>query len=134
MNLAMNTDLTCLVALALWSLVLNHTPALARIAKGGVAWGLGNRETMPEVPEWVGRADRAQRNHHDNLAMIATVILVAQVTGHANAATANASIAILAFRVLHWVGYCLGIGPLRILGYAGSIAAMLSIVTELFKS
>jgi hypothetical protein len=34
---------------------------------------------------------------------------------------------------LHWIGYCLGIGPLRILGYAGSIAAMLSIVVELFK-
>jgi uncharacterized MAPEG superfamily protein len=133
MNLVMNTDLTCLVVLALWSLVLNHTPALARIAKGGVAWGVGNRETQPDVPAWVGRADRAQRNHHDNLAMIATVILVAQVTANANAATANASIAILVFRVLHWVGYCLGIGPLRILGYAGSIAAMLSIVVELFK-
>lgn len=133
MGLAMNIDMTCLLILALWSLVLNHTPAIARITKGGVAWGMGNRETMPDVPDWVGRADRAQRNHHDNLAMLATVILVAQVTGHANAATANASIAILAFRLLHGVAYWVGIGLLRSLGYAGAIAAMFSIVIELFK-
>ena len=91
----MTTDLICLLLLALWSIPLNHAPAIGRIVTAGAEWGMGNRDTQPEgLPVWVGRADRAQRNHHDNLAMIAVVILIAQATGQADAATATSSIVI----------------------------------------
>ena len=117
----MPIELLCLLVLALWSLFLNHLPALARLSEAGVEWGLSNRDTMPDVPLWVGRADRAQRNHHDNLAMIAAVILIAHVTQQADAVTAKAAIAILACRVLHGAAYYAGISVVRSLAYFGSI-------------
>lgn len=122
----MSTDLYCLLSLALWSFPLNHIPAIARVtaAESPIAWGLGNRDTVPQVKPWVARADRAQRNHHDNLAMIAVVILVAHITGQADGVTAIASIAVLSLRVAHGVLYILGISALRSLAYAGSIAAL----------
>ncbi|MGB3765164.1 MAG: MAPEG family protein [Phormidesmis sp.] len=120
----MTTDIICLLALALWSIPLNHIPALGRTAKAGIGWVAGNREQSVEGPPWVGRADRAQRNHHDNLAMIAAVILIAQITGQNDRITANAAIAILAFRILHGVAYMAGISLVRSLAYLGSIIAL----------
>ena len=122
----MTTDLYCLLALALWSVVLNHIPAIARVsaAESPLKWGLGNRDTMPEVMPWVGRADRAGRNHHDNLAMIAAVILIAHVSGQADEGTAIASIALLCCRVIHGVAYIAGVPALRSLAYVGSITAL----------
>ena len=120
----MTTDLFCLLALALWSIPLNHIPAFGRVAKGGIEWAASNREKSVEGAPWVGRADRAQRNHHDNLAMIAAVILIAQITGQNDSITANAAIAILAFRILHSVAYIAGISPVRSLAYFGSIIGL----------
>ncbi|OLP16416.1 hypothetical protein BST81_20745 [Leptolyngbya sp. 'hensonii'] len=124
----MTTDLTCLLILTLWTLLLNHIPAVARITKGGVAWGLSNREVMPEVAPWVGRADRAQRNHQDNLALIAIVILIAQITGQADGITAISSIIMVVSRILHGLTYIAGNPLLRSTAYFVSILALLTIV------
>jgi uncharacterized MAPEG superfamily protein len=122
----MTTDLLCLLVLALWSFPLNHIPALARVsaAESPLQWGMGNRDTVPLVKPWVERADRAQRNHHDNLAMIAVVILVAHLTGQANGVTAIAAIAVLSCRIAHGITYIMGIPALRSFFYAASIAAL----------
>ena len=129
----MNTDLICLLILALWSIPLNHIPALARVAYSDVTWGLGNREEMPNVPPWVERADRAQRNHHDNLATSATVILTAQVAGQTDEITAIASIFLVALRVLHSITYIFGIIAIRTLVYFGALIALLTIVWRLLS-
>jgi uncharacterized MAPEG superfamily protein len=129
----MTTDLWCLLILALWSLPLNHIPALARLsaAESPVQWGLGNRDTVPLVKPWVERADRAQRNHHDNLAMIAVVILVAHLTGQADGVTAIAAIAVLICRIAHGITYIVGLPALRSFFYAASIAALGAIVWQI---
>ena len=129
----MNTDLICLLILALWSIPLNHIPALARVTHSDLAWGMGNREKMPDVPPWVERADRAQRNHHDNLAAIATVILIAQVTGQTDRVTAITSIILLCLRLLHSLTYIFGIIMIRSLAYFGAVAALLTIVWQIFN-
>lgn len=128
----MPLELTCLLVLALWSLFLNHLPALARLSAAGVEWGLSNRDTMPDVPLWVGRADRAQRNHHDNLAMIGIILLMAVVLQKTDAITQTAAIVILVSRIGHAVFYLLGIGLLRSLSYAISILALFTVVWRLF--
>lgn len=128
----MPTELLCLLILALWSLFLNHLPALARFSAAGVEWGLSNRDTAPDVPAWVGRADRAQRNHHDNLAMIGLILLMAVVLQKTDAITQVAAIVILATRITHGVFYILGIGLMRSLSYAISILALFTVVWRLF--
>lgn len=128
----MTPDLICLLILALWSIPLNHIPALARVAYSDISWGMGNREKMPDVPPWVERADRAQRNHHDNLAMIAVVILTAQITGQNDNITAIASIVIVVSRILHGLVYIFGITGIRSLAYLVAVLAMLAIVWRIF--
>ena len=128
----MTTDLFCLLVLALWSIPLNHIPALGRVPVAGLSWAASNREKSVEGPPWVGRADRAQRNHHDNLAMIAAVILIAQLAGQNDNVTANAAIAILVFRILHGISYIAGIAPVRSISYFGSIIALGVIVWRIF--
>ncbi|MGD1867663.1 MAG: MAPEG family protein [Phormidesmis sp.] len=129
----MTTDLICLLILALWSIPLNHIPALGRVSKGGLEWAASNREKFIEGPPWIGRADRAQRNHHDNLAMIAAVILLAEVTGQADGVTAIAAIAVLAFRILHGVAYIAGVAVARALAYFGSIVSLGVIVWRILS-
>ncbi|TYQ27771.1 MAPEG family protein [Pseudanabaena sp. UWO311] len=128
----MNSDLTSLTILALWGIALNHTPAIARVLRSNVAWGMGNRETSPDVPAWVERADRAQRNHHDNLAAIAIVILSAQVMGKTDAITGIAAIVIVTSRILHSLTYIFGIVGLRSLAYFVALGALLVIVWRSF--
>jgi uncharacterized MAPEG superfamily protein len=128
----MTIDLTCLLLLALWTLVLNHTPAIGRMKTLGVAWGMSNREETPLVASWIGRADRAQRNHLDNLPMLAIVILLAHVTQQNDAMTAGASVVILLSRVAHSLIYMFGITTLRPLCYLVSIVAMFTIVRQIF--
>ncbi|MEM6452346.1 MAG: MAPEG family protein [Cyanobacteria bacterium P01_D01_bin.105] len=128
----MTTDLICLLILALWSVPLNHLPAFGRVADAGIEWAASNREKAVEGAPWIGRADRAQRNHHDNLAMIAAVILIAHVTQQADAITAKASIAIVACRVLHGAAYYAGISIVRSLAYFGSIIGLGVIVWRIF--
>jgi uncharacterized MAPEG superfamily protein len=125
----MTVDLGCLLALALWSLVLNHTPAIGKIKAMGAEWAMSNREEAPkDVAPWIGRADRAQRNHHDNLPMLAIVILIAHVTGKHDAVTAAASIVILIARIGHSLAYIAGVTQLRPIGYLLSILGMFAIV------
>lgn len=124
---AMSVDLGCLLLLALWSIPLNHLPAIARVLKSGIAWGMSNRETSPPVDAWVGRADRAQRNHHDNLAMIAAVILIAHLSGTTDRASAIASVVVLVSRILHSIAYILGFTGLRSAAYFASIGGLLVI-------
>lgn len=127
--LKMTVDLGCLLALGLWSLVLNHTPAIGKMKAMGGAWGLSNRDETPtDMAPWIGRADRAQRNHLDNLPMLAIVILIAHITSKHDATTAIASSVILAARVGHSLSYIAGITQLRPLCYLVSIVGMIAIV------
>ncbi len=128
----MSTELICLIGLALWTLPLNHLPAIARVSTGGVKWAMGNRDTQPDIAPWVGRADRAQRNHLDNLPMIAAVILTTAVTQQTDAITAWAAIVLVAARLAHGLFYLAGIGILRSGAYFVSVLALGTIVYRLF--
>lgn len=127
---ALPLDLLCLLLLALWSIPLNHAPAIARLLQADIKWSLGNRDTVPETPPWVGRADRAQRNHHDNLATIAIVILLAQLTGQADGTTDLAAGIVLLARVGHGLFYIAGVGPLRSLCYAIALLGTVAIAWQ----
>lgn len=127
---ALSLDLLCLLLLALWTFPLNHAPAIGRILSADAKWALGNRDTIPDTPPWVGRADRAQRNHHDNLAMIATVIVLAHLTGQANDSTNLAAVVILAARIGHGLFYIAGIGPVRSLCYAIGLVGTVAIAWQ----
>ena len=130
----MTTDLWMLVWTALLALGIPfvYLAGLTQIP-GGVAWGLGNRaEALEGLPEWAARAQRAHLNLLQNLAPFAILVLVAEVSGKANATTALGATIFFAARVAHAVVYTAGIKYLRTLVFAISIAGLMLILGQLF--
>jgi uncharacterized MAPEG superfamily protein len=120
----MTTELWCLVAASLWTIALNYLPLLGRVAEVGMKWGFGNRHDPPAGKAWVQRADRAQRNHLENLPIFAVLVLCGQVTGHHDRTTDIAAVVFLAARLAHSLLYVAGIVVARTIAFWTSLGAM----------
>jgi uncharacterized MAPEG superfamily protein len=128
----MTTDLSMLVWTALLSLGMPVTYLVGRITQpGGQAWAFGNRDTPLETPLWVGRAVRAHLNLVENLAPFAILVLVAQVTGRANATTALGATLFFWGRVLHAGTYIAGITYVRTAAFFLGVAGEVMILSRL---
>ena len=79
------------LSLLIWSVVLTFVQAVIAVAGANAQVGLatlaGNRDAMPAITGWAGRAQRAHRNMLENLPLFIALVLVAQITNHANAMT-----------------------------------------------
>jgi len=130
----MTTDLWMLVWTALLALALPfiYLAGLTQ-APGGAAWGLGNRaEPLAGIPAWAARAQRAHLNLLQNLAPFAILVLVAQVSGKANATTALGATIFFWARVAHAAVYIAGIRYLRTLVFAVAMLGAVLILGQLF--
>src|SRR5258707_6878238 len=74
-----------------WAVLLTFVQMLVAVQGAMMQVGLptlaGNREGMPEIKGWGGRAARAHRNMLENLVLFAVLVLVAVVAGKTNAMT-----------------------------------------------
>lgn len=99
---------------------------------GGIAWAFGNRESSLPVKPWVERAVRAHNNLTENLALFAILVLVAQITGKANATTALGAELFFYGRVAHIALYTAGAKYLRtaafFVGVAGEVLILLQLL------
>lgn len=128
----MTTDLWMLVWSAVLCLSLPAVYLIGRVATpGGMAWGLGNRDTPLEVPAWTGRAQRAHVNLLENLPVFAILVLVAHVAGKANATTALGATLFFWGRVLHAAVYIAGITVVRTGVFFVALAGELLILAQL---
>lgn len=128
----MTQELLLLVLTAAWTFLLVQVHALGRLSSAGMEWGLGNRETLPETPEWVDRLDRARLNMYENLPLFMIVVLVAHLAGIHNGMTVAGAALFLACRVLHALLYVAGVTKLRTLAYWGSLVGMGMILAQMF--
>ena len=130
----MTTDLRMLVwtAVLALGLPLIYLAGLTQ-APGGTAWGLGNRaQPLSGIPEWAARAQRAHLNLLQNLTPFAVLVLVAQISGKANATTALGATIFFWARVAHAAVYIAGIKYLRTLVFAVATAGAVLILGQLF--
>ena len=129
----MTADLWVLLSLALLTELLTLPPVVARgSVPGGITWMFYNRDTVLEgVAPWGGRAVRAHGNLADNLAIYASVIGIAHITGATNGTTLIAGIVLLIARVLHATIYIAGIPYLRTAVFAVGQFAMLVYVWQI---
>ncbi|HVN26862.1 MAG TPA: MAPEG family protein [Candidatus Binataceae bacterium] len=130
----MTTDLWMLVWTAVLALGLPfiYLAGLARTS-GGMAWGLSNRaEPLAGVPEWAARTQRAHLNLLQNLAPFAVLVLVAQISGKADATTALGATIFFWARVAHAAVYIAGIKYLRTLVFAIATVGAVLILGQLF--
>ena len=129
----MTTDLLMLVLTALLCVSIPMVYVFGeKQTPGGMEWGLGNRDTPFELPPWAARAKRAHMNLVENLAPFAVLVLVAHVTGKANAMTALGAMIFFLARLSHVVVYTMGLVGVRTVVFFIGTAAELLILLQLF--
>ena len=94
----------------------------------------GNREGLPEITGWAGRARRAHLNMIENLVLFAALVLIAAAAGKANAMTAMGAMVFFWSRLAYAVIYLAGIAWLRTAAWFVSVIGMALIAIELLKA
>ncbi len=127
----MKPELTLLV----WSVVLAIVHMViavhALVSTKGLMAAIGNRENLPELPGWAGRAVRANRNMAENLPLFAAAALVAAVMGTSNSMTILGAQLFFWGRIAYAVCYLGGLKWLRTLSWTVSIVGVVLILLQL---
>ena len=127
----MSPDLTVMVWAVLLALVQSLIALLGAMLQVGLPALAGNRENLPPITGWADRAARAHRNMLDSLILFASLVLVAQVTGRANATTAQGAEMFFWARLVYVPVYLIGVPWLRTGVWGVSVAGMILIFTQL---
>ncbi|HEY6719549.1 MAG TPA: MAPEG family protein [Reyranella sp.] len=94
----------------------------------------GNREGLPEIVGWAGRARRAHLNMLENLVLFSALVLIAAVAGKANATTAMGAMIFFWARLVYALIYLIGIPWLRTLAWFVSVIGMVMIAWVLLHA
>lgn len=128
----MSPDLKYLLLSAILCFVQMLIAATGANQQVGLPALAGNREGLPEMAGWAGRARRAHLNMIENLVLFAALVLIAAAAGKANAATATGAAIFFWGRLAHAVIYLIGIPWLRTLAWFVSVIGMIIIAVQLF--
>ena len=94
----------------------------------------GNREGLPDIVGWPGRARRAHLNMIENLVLFAALVLIAAVAGKANATTAMGAMIFFWGRLAYALIYLIGIPWLRTLAWLVGVIGMAMIAWVLLHA
>lgn len=127
----MSFEIKVMLAIGFLYWFLGHVgvPTKTRIA--GLAWNLGNRESEPEFPAWVKRAERAQRNLLESLPLYFALVIACQAEGLSNSVTQWGAWCFLAGRLAHAALFLAGIPLLRTLAYGVAVTGLVLIASQL---
>jgi uncharacterized MAPEG superfamily protein len=118
-----------------WSVALTFVLVLVAVLGATSEVGLprlaGNREGLPEMTGWAGRAARAHRNMLESLVLFAVLVLVAQIAGVRNGYTLLGAQLFFWGRVAHAIVYIAGIPWLRTAAWGVSIVGLVLIFLQL---
>ena len=127
----MKPELTLLV----WSVALAFVQVLIAVQGAVMQVGLptlaGNREGLPALTGWAGRAQRAQRNMIENLVPFAALVLVAVAVDKTNNMTLLGAQLFFWARVVYTAVYIAGIPWLRTGVWLVSVIGMILIFAQL---
>jgi uncharacterized MAPEG superfamily protein len=115
------TLLTCAVVLTLVQAVIAVTGALMQVGLPTLA---GNRQGMPEIMGWGGRAARAHRNMLENLVLFAALVLVAVAADRSNAMTLLGAQIFVYARLAYAAVYIIGLPWIRTGVWAVSVVGL----------
>jgi uncharacterized MAPEG superfamily protein len=127
----MNPELTLLTCAVLLTLVQAVVAVLGAMLQVGLPMLAGNREGMPEITGWGGRAARAHRNMLESLVLFAALVLVAAVAGRTNAMTHLGAQVFVSARLAYALVYVAGVPWLRTGVWAVSVAGLAMIFLQL---
>jgi uncharacterized MAPEG superfamily protein len=120
--------------LLVWAVVLTVVHVLIAVSGATLQVGLpmlaGNRDNMPPLTGWVGRANRAHHNMLENLVLFAVLVLVAVIAGKTNDKTLLGAQIFLWGRVAYAAIYIAGIPWLRTGAWTVSIVGLVLIFLQ----
>jgi uncharacterized MAPEG superfamily protein len=118
-----------------WSAALTLVLAIIAVSGATLEVGLpklaGNRENMPEMSGWAGRAARAHRNMLESLVLFAILVFAARLVNVSNATTLLGAQLFFWGRLAHAIIYIIGISWLRTAAWAVSVLGLLLIFWQL---
>ncbi|HEY1798001.1 MAG TPA: MAPEG family protein [Stellaceae bacterium] len=127
----MSVELKLLIWSTALALVQMVVAVFAAIAQVGLLPLVGNRENLPALDGWAGRAQRAHRNMLESLTLFAPLVLVAQFTGTASGATALGAQLFFWGRLAYAPVYVLGVPWLRSALWGVSFIGLVQILFQL---
>ncbi len=123
------------LAYLVWSAVLTFILVLIAVSGATLQVGLpklaANRDDLPELTGWAGRAQRAHRNMLENLILFAILVLVAHAVGVRNGMTVLGAQLFFWGRVAYAVLYIAGIPWARTAAWGVSGVGLLLILLQL---
>ena len=127
----MKPELTLLAWAAVLALVQAVIAVQGALMQVGLPLLAGNREGMPEIKGWGGRAARAHRNMLENLVLFAVLVLVAVVAGKSNAMTLLGAQIFLGARIVYALVYIAGLPWIRTAVWGASVIGLAMIFLQL---
>jgi len=123
------------LSLLLWAVVLTLVQAVVAVhgalMQVGLAKLAGNRDGMPEIGGWGGRAARAHRNMLENLVLFAALVLVAALADKTNAMTLLGAQIFLYARIVYALVYIAGLPWVRTAVWGVSVVGLALIFLQL---
>lgn len=123
------------LSLLVWAVLLTLVQAVVAVQGAMMQVGLaalaGNREGMPEIKGWAGRAARAHRNMLENLVLFAALVLAAVAAGKTNDMTLLGAQIFLYARIAYALVYVAGIPWLRTGVWTVSVVGLAMIFLQL---
>ena len=121
--------------LLVWSVLLTFLQMLVAVSTATLQVGLpalaGNREGLPVLTGWAGRAQRAHRNMLESLVLFAVVVLVAAMTDKTNSITLLGAQLYFWARLVYAVVYLVGVPWVRTLVWLVSVLGIALIFLQL---
>jgi uncharacterized MAPEG superfamily protein len=123
------------IKLLVWAAALTFVQAMigayGSMQKVGVERLAGNREAMPALEGWAGRAQRAHRNMLENVGLFTILALAAVVANRTNAMTALGAEVFFWARVVYAAVYIAGVPYLRTGVWGASIVGLVMMFLQL---
>ena len=123
------------LAYLLWSVALAVVQVVVAVSGATLQVGLttlaGNREGLPEITGWAGRAQRAHRNMLENLVLFAILVLTAKAANIGTPTTILGAQLFFWGRLAYALIYIAGVPWLRTGAWAVSVVGLLLIFQQL---
>jgi uncharacterized MAPEG superfamily protein len=127
----MKPELMLLVWATLLTVVQAVVAAQGAMGQVGLSALAGNREGLPEIKGWGGRAARAHRNMLENLVLFAALVLVAVVAEKTNNTTLLGAQIFFWARLAYALVYVAGVPWLRTGVWVVSVVGLAMIFLQL---
>lgn len=119
----------------LWAVALTVVQMLVAVSGATLQVGLpklaGNRESMPPLTGWVGRAERAHYNMLESLVLFAALVVIAVLSSKTNSTTLLGAQLFVWARLAYALIYLAGIPWLRTLVWTASVVGLVIIFLQL---